>query len=152
MRILLAIDGSEYSAQAVKAVVERPWPSDTVVRVMHAVDTPIPPIVGEIAYVGGDVVAAQQESTRVGEELVARVANLLEAATLKAETVVREGKPELRIVDEAKEWSADLIVIGSHGYTGLKRLVLGSVAQSVVGHAPCSVEVVREKQPPESDG
>ena len=42
--------------------------------------------------------------------------------------------------------SADLIVLGSHGYTGIKRFLLGSVALSVVSHAPCSVEVVRRKQ------
>ena len=39
----------------------------------------------------------------------------------------------------------DLIVVGSHGYSGIKRWLLGSVAQSVVSHAPCSVEVVRHK-------
>ena len=50
-----------------------------------------------------------------------------------------------RFVDEATEWPADLIVLGSHGYTGLKRWLLGSVAQSVVAHASCSVEVVRGK-------
>ena len=59
---------------------------------------------------------------------------------------MRDGDPRTVIVDEAKEWSADLIVMGSHGYTGLKRLLLGSVAHSVVSHAPCSVEVVRVKQ------
>lgn len=62
-----------------------------------------------------------------------------------AEAAVREGGPREVIADDAKAWSADLIVVGSHGYTGLKRFLLGSVAQSVVGHAPCSVEVVRER-------
>jgi nucleotide-binding universal stress UspA family protein len=146
MRILLAVDGSEYSAQAVKAVIERPWPSNTFVRVMHAIDTPTPPVVGEITYVGDDMEAVRQANQKAGEELVARVANSLDNAKLKVETVVREGKPEFEIVEEAKEWRSDLIVIGSHGYTGFKRLVLGSVAQSVVGHAPCSVEVVRQKE------
>ena len=63
---------------------------------------------------------------------------------------MRDGDPRSAIVDEAEEWGADLIVVGSHGYTGLKRWLLGSVAQSVVGHAPCSVEVVRRKQIGES--
>ena len=49
------------------------------------------------------------------------------------------------IVDEAENWKADLIVVGSHGYTGIKKWLLGSVAQSVVSHAPCSVEVVRSR-------
>jgi nucleotide-binding universal stress UspA family protein len=113
---------------------------------MHAVDTPTPPVVGEIAYMGDDIAAVQQENKKAGEDLVAQVADSLHKAKLKVETAVREGKPEIEIVEEAKEWRADLIVIGSHGYTGFKRLVLGSVAQSVVGHAPCSVEVVRRKE------
>jgi nucleotide-binding universal stress UspA family protein len=59
------------------------------------------------------------------------------------------GDPRSVIVDQAEEWSADLIVIGSRGLTSLKRLLLGSVAQSVINHAPCSVAVVRKKQQPE---
>jgi nucleotide-binding universal stress UspA family protein len=56
---------------------------------------------------------------------------------------VREGDARSAILDEADSWGADLIVVGSHGRTGLKRLVLGSVAAAVVAHAHCSVEVVR---------
>lgn len=48
-------------------------------------------------------------------------------------------------MDEAERWPADLIVIGTHGYTGIKRWLLGSVAQAVVNRAPCSVEVVRKR-------
>jgi nucleotide-binding universal stress UspA family protein len=95
---------------------------------------------------GEDIGAILQENKKAGEELLARVANSLQTAKLKVETAMREGKPEFEIVEEAKNWGADLIVIGSHGYTGFKRLVLGSVAHSVVGHAPCSVEVVRRKE------
>ena len=113
---------------------------------MPAIDTPTPPVIGEIAYVGDTIAVAQQENKKAGEDLVDQVAESLGKAELKVEMAVRAGKPEIEIVEEAKEWRADLIVIGSHGYTGFKRLVLGSVAQSVVGHAPCSVEVVRRKE------
>ena len=58
----------------------------------------------------------------------------------------REGDARSVIVDEAQKWSADLVMLGSHGYTGIKRLLLGSVALLVVSHAPCSVEIVRRKQ------
>jgi nucleotide-binding universal stress UspA family protein len=146
MKILLAVDGSEPSVEAVRAVADRPWPSGTVVRVMHAVSTPTPPVVGEITYMSQDVAAVQQENKKAGEEVVSAAANSLAGGQLQVETVLREGKADVEIVEEAKEWGADLIVIGSHGYTGLKRLVLGSVAQSVVGRAPCSVEVARRKE------
>ena len=60
-------------------------------------------------------------------------------------TRIREGIPKDVIVEEAREWGADLIVLGSHGYGFVKRLVLGSVAAAVVAAAPCSVQVVRAK-------
>jgi nucleotide-binding universal stress UspA family protein len=54
-----------------------------------------------------------------------------------------EGDPKSQILDVAKEWKADMIVVGSHGRTGLNRFLMGSVSQGVVNHAHCSVEVVR---------
>jgi len=145
MKILLAIDDSPYSSEAVRAVAARPWPPGTTVRVLSAVEQ-IPPPAAELWYdAGGDLERARQELTKRAEQLTARVAESLAASGLKAAPVVRQGDPRSVIVDEAKEWGADLIVLGSHGYTGLKRLLLGSVAQSVVSHAPCSVEVVRQK-------
>lgn len=79
-----------------------------------------------------------------------RAAEALRLSVLSVETVAPDGDPRSVIVDEAKELSADLIIVGSHGYTGLKRRLLGSVAQTVVSHAPCPVEVVRRKQTDES--
>ena len=146
MKILLAIDGSRYSADAAREVAERLWPPDTTVRVLSAVDSIYPPA-SELWYDSGDIERAQQEMRKDAEQLVTETAETLRSSSgLTIETVVRDGDPRTVIVDEAKEWSADLIVMGSHGYTGLKRLLLGSVAHSVVSHAPCSVEVVRVKQ------
>jgi len=58
---------------------------------------------------------------------------------------VYDGDPRSVIVDESEDWQADLIVLGSHGYTRIKKWLLGSVAQSVVSHASCSVEIVRSR-------
>ncbi len=150
MKILLAVDGSEYSAAAVEGVAARPWPPGTTVRVLSAVERVTPPA-AEVWYdAGGSLEEAQQVLTKRAEQLTAGVAERLRASGLSAEAAVRDGDPRSVIVDEAEEWDADLIVVGSHGYTGLKRWLLGSVAQSVVSHAPCSVEVVRRKQTEES--
>jgi nucleotide-binding universal stress UspA family protein len=54
-----------------------------------------------------------------------------------------EGEPRTEILDKAKAWGADLIVLGSHGRQGWDRLLMGSVAESVALHAHCSVQVVR---------
>jgi nucleotide-binding universal stress UspA family protein len=145
MKILLAVDGSEYSAAAVEAVTTRPWPSGTMVRVLTAIEPVVPPAT-ELWYdAGGNLDRARQELTTHAEQLTAGVAETLRASGLSAETATLEGDPRSVIVDEAERWSADLVVIGTHGYTGIKRWLLGSVAQAVVSHAPCSVEVVRKK-------
>jgi hypothetical protein len=62
-----------------------------------------------------------------------------------ASPATSSGHPVQEIVDRAEHWGADLIVVGSHGYRGFKRLLLGSVSQAVASHAQCSVEIVRSK-------
>jgi len=145
MKILLGVDGSEYSAAAVEEVATRPWPSETTVRVLTAIEPVVPPA-AELWYdAGGNLERAREELTTHAEQLTAGVAERLRASGLRVEAAVRDGDPRSVIVDEAESWSADLIVIGTHGYTGIKRWLLGSSAQAVVTHAPCSVEVVRKK-------
>ncbi|HEY2970932.1 MAG TPA: universal stress protein [Pyrinomonadaceae bacterium] len=146
MKILLAVDGSEYSAAAIKEVAKRPWPPRSTVRVLSVVE-PITPPAAELWYDGrGSLERATQEMRKRAIELTKMTATKLRRNGLKIESSVREGHPRTAIVDEARKWRADLIVLGSHGHTGLKRLLLGSAALSVVSHAPCSVEVVRRKQ------
>lgn len=67
-------------------------------------------------------------------------------ATLAVDILVRNGQPALEIVDVAKENGADLIIISTHGYGGLKHLWFGSIAEQVVRHATCPVLVVRESE------
>jgi nucleotide-binding universal stress UspA family protein len=70
--------------------------------------------------------------------------------TISLDAGLVPGSPRSAILDEAERWGADLIVLGSHGYRGWQRFLLGSVSQAVVSHAKCSVEVVRCR--PESEG
>src|SRR5205085_8240235 len=143
--ILLAVDDSSLSSAAAGVVGARPWPSNTVVRVLSAVE-PVPLPATELWYDTSNLIErAQQELHARAKALTERVTQTLQRSGLLAEPAVREGDPRSVIVDEAERWGADLIVVGSHGYTGLQRFLLGSVAQSVVNHAPCSVEVVRAK-------
>jgi len=146
VKLLLAIDDSEYSTAAIKEVAKRPWPPRTVVRVITVVE-PVPPAAAELWYdASGSLERAQQALTKRATKLTQKTSDSLKRKGFKIETAVREGDARSAIVDEARKWSADLIVLGSHGYTGIKRLLLGSVASSVVSHAPCSVEIVRRKQ------
>jgi len=146
MKILLAVDESEYSAAATKEIAKRPWPKGTTVRVLTVVE-PFPPIAIEPWYGGQEsLVRIGKEVRKRARDLTKKIAASLRRKGIKTQVAVLEGDPRSRIVDEAEEWKADLIVLGSHGYTGIKRLLLGSVASSVVSHAPCSVEIVRQKK------
>lgn len=146
MKILLAVDESEYSALAVTEVARRPWPKGTSVRVLTVAE-PFPPIAIEPWYGGREsLVPIDKEVQKRAQHLAKKTAESLKKKGIKTQAVVLEGDARFRIVDEADRWAADLIVMGSHGYTGIKRLLLGSVASSVVGHAPCSVEIVRRKK------
>jgi nucleotide-binding universal stress UspA family protein len=140
MRIILAIDGSAQSEEAVRTIASRPWPDDTVVRIVTVLDSSIPPSMPEL-LLGGGSAEVEETRRRTADQLVRKVAESL--THVRTEFVVREGDAAKGIIDEAAEWPADLIVIGSSGRGGLKRLVLGSVSQAVAAKAPCSVEIVR---------
>ena len=146
MKILLAVDGSPHSQDAVDEIARRPWPPEVTIRVLSAIQPYTPPAT-EFVLAGATLEDMRRKQTSEAEGLTARAAAAVKSASVTTETVVREGDPRSAIVDEAEEWGADLIVVGSHGRTGLKRWLLGSVAQAVVGHAPCSVEVVRRREP-----
>lgn len=148
MRVLLAVDGSPHSHIAVDEVAERLWPEGTSVKVLTVIHAAAP-----LAIDPAFVLAAAHVEQVEGQRLLAPV--LVDSAAEKLRTraphlvvttMVVEGNPKDVIVEEAREWDADLIVVGSHGYGRLKRMVLGSVAGAVVASAPCSVLVARERQ------
>ena len=157
MNVLLPLDGSEHSDAALEEVANRPWPPGSAIRALHVIPTPMitaaayapPPPALAIGAGTSGWPPAIAETYKIfqerAEELLEQAAERLRSAGLQVETQILEGDPRDEIVDQAKTWPADLIVMGSHGYSGIKRWLLGSVAQSVVGHAPCSVEVVRKK-------
>ncbi len=144
MKILLAVDGSEASDAAIDEVRQRPWPTDSTVRVLSVVEQYMPstPDVVLASMTFEEIRARLSEDA---ERLTRAAAERVAAPSITVETDVREGDPRTAILDAADDWNADLIVVGSHGRTGLERLVMGSVAQSVVAHARCSVQVVRRR-------
>jgi nucleotide-binding universal stress UspA family protein len=146
MKILLAIDGSMFSDRAVQEVVHRPWPAGSEVKIISVVE-PMVTMMTETwvlpdNYWDGARQAATAQAQAALDDAVAR---FKEATTqpLKLTTEIHEGYAKRVILDEAEAWGANLIVLGSHGYSGFKRLLLGSVSQAVATHARCSVEIVR---------
>lgn len=144
MKILLAIDGSSCSDAAVKEVARRPWPERSMVKVLTVYEIPMPPTPEGWAmpanyYEEMDVALRKQAQNVVDQALQKLKVN----KWIKTDASLLPGPPRLVILEEAENWGADLIVVGSHGYSAWKRFLLGSVSQAVVSHARCSVEVVR---------
>jgi nucleotide-binding universal stress UspA family protein len=93
---------------------------------------------------------AADASRRQHDELAQNMTVQLQASGLKAEAERRDGDAATEILAAANASKADLIVIGTHGRTGLTRVVLGSVARNVLQHSACSVLVLREGRPEDS--
>jgi nucleotide-binding universal stress UspA family protein len=136
MKILLAIDSSSASRVAVDQVAARPWPANTQVMVLTAVDTREPFALSVIV---------EEINTRA-RQLVDKAVRQLRSAGLTAETIVGQGDPKHVILDQAAALEADLIVLGAHGHNAVERFLLGSVSRSVLHHGHCSVELIRPFQ------
>lgn len=153
MNILIALDGSACSMAAVDEIVKRPWPENTLVKVVHIVE---PFHTERGAWHANYVpiaVKVQKELLEAGKSIVEEPAEKLknhfgeEMVTCE----VQEGYTADRILETAESWPADMIVVGSHGRKGFTRFLLGSVSQSIVSRANCSVEVVKVKQEVETE-
>lgn len=162
-RILLATDGSEDSELAAQAAAELSNKTGSELHMVHAsqprasIPTPYPPGAGggavaeplgpgEAAAVERDLVAEETESETRGQKVLdQQVRRVEEAGGEVAGKHDREGVAPREIVDLSEEIEAGLIVMGSRGLRGLKRMVMGSVSESVVRHAHCPVMVVRQK-------
>ena len=148
MKILLAVDGSDYSDAAVDAVAERPWPDGSTVKIISAVELPYLATTEPWALPDSYYAQTEQVANEQAEEAVREARHRLEAGREKPIEIigeVRAGRAEDVIIEEAEQWGADLIVMGSHGYRGVTRFLLGSVSHAVATHAPCSIEIVRQR-------
>lgn len=146
MKILLAVDGSAYSDAAVEEIVKRPWPPGSEVKVITAAELPIMIGIEPWAVSPGYFEQIEKGMRLAAQDVINRAMvklNTIDDKTLKISTEIIEGQPRQVIVDEADQWQADLIVMGSRGLGAWNRLLLGSVSSGVVHHAGCSVEIVR---------
>lgn len=144
MKILLAMDDSEFSQAAMRALVSQMRPEGAEVLVLRVVQPHIFSIPPEMAegYAPEQDEMRKEEFQRAQESLN-QASQALGAAHFSVNTRVVESETRNGILDVAAEWGADWIVLGSHGRKGLQRFLIGSVAESVARHAQCSVLVVR---------
>ncbi|MDZ4832299.1 MAG: universal stress protein [Candidatus Melainabacteria bacterium] len=135
MKVIFAVDDSKYSDYALESVSSRPWPTGTQFRLLS-------------------VLELSRQSEEIHEKLVAGVKQLLKTkadmlTTLhpgsQVDTRIMQGSCKEAILQEAGDWGADHIVVGSHGRKGVQKFLLGSVAEGLLGQAHCTVEIVRLK-------
>jgi nucleotide-binding universal stress UspA family protein len=142
-RVLVTTDFSDASRQALPLAVELARQFDATLALVHVFPAALP---GELSHLG---IVFEQE--RLAAEARIRLERFRETelpASLRVEVTLLEGAAGNQIITFAKDAEADLIVIATHGHTGLKHLWLGSTAERVVRHAPCPVLVVHERPVP----
>lgn len=143
-RILLAADNSDYSQAALNWLKKFKWDTDTAFKVI----TVIPPLIesfeDEHTTRMSDIMSQQQRLRDAAKIELGVMAQNLEAYT-RTDVIIEitEGDPREEILHQASLWNADLIVMGSHGRSGLTKLLLGSVSQAVALHSECAVAVIR---------
>jgi nucleotide-binding universal stress UspA family protein len=140
MKILLAIDDSKFSEAAAKSLAGQFRPEETEVRVLQVVE---PISISEPPEMAPGYYPELDAQLPRAHEVVDRVAKMLSSTGFRVTTSVATGDARSVILENAEEWHADLIVLGSHGRKGLGRFFLGSVSEAVARHARCSVQIVR---------
>ena len=148
MRILIATDGSEYSKAAIEQCCRMVIDSDNADVLIVSSFEDAYPIMAEPVAMSGDYYQKLEDAVReLAEGFVADAEKMVRdkfpEAKFSIKTEVLRGPPDQRVLEKAKEWKADLIVVGSHG-RGFWGRLLGSVSNGIVHHAPCSVLVVRK--------
>ena len=141
MKILLPVDGSEASLKAVDYVIDyiQSFHSPVSLDVLH-VHSPIP-LASVVSHVGEQTLLAYYREE--GEKQLAPACDRLTAARCTFQRHLHVGLPAEIIVDMAKQWKSDQIVMGYHGYGALRGTVLGSVTSQVLHHVTCPVLLVR---------
>jgi nucleotide-binding universal stress UspA family protein len=143
----IALDGSDGARAALEYLSALPLPSDLAVRLVSVVEP--------LRYPASDVLSpplielmTEYEDERRGdfERVLAHASGVLRGRVGKVTTTTVVGQAAPSILSEAAKQPSDLVVVGARGLGTVKRLLLGSVSESVLRHASCSVLIVRAKE------
>lgn len=141
-KILVPIDFSDYSKNALKYAVQFAKHFNSSMYLIYVIEPVIYPAdfsMGQVAIPAMDA----NIQARAGEELSNLAKNYVDPS-IKVEIIIKTGKPFVEINETAKEKDIDLIIIATHGHTGVEHLLFGSTAEKVVRKAPCPVLTLRE--------
>ena len=139
--IVVPLDFSTLAEHALEAAKDYGREFGSKLVLVHAVEPIVQPV--EYAIVPSDMAEINLRQAAASRKRFEEVKSALQSEGLTCEVEVKVGRPWQVIVETAKSVKADLIIIPTHGYGGIKHLLLGSTAERVVQHAECSVLVVR---------
>ncbi len=146
MKILFATDGSETARAALDFMLAFPLPEDSDITLVSVIDR------DKLAHHDAGSLSEEQSKalreteeavTKACDQLLSEAAERVRDAGWAGRKLIRSGHPADEIVRAAAELEADLVVVGSHGLTGIKRYLLGSVSSTVLEYAHCSVMIVK---------
>jgi nucleotide-binding universal stress UspA family protein len=141
-RILVPIDFSDCSKKALLYALPFARDHQAAITLLYVV----PPAYGASESSGIDYAELEASMKEGGQKELDKLSAATAAGDVSAQALVCVGSPAREIVETARRLPADLIVISTHGRTGLKHVFLGSVAEHVVQRAPCPIFVVRENE------
>lgn len=136
--ILVPTDGSEYSFYAAEHAAYLAKALAAKVYALNVVNAPL------AFHAGIHYAESKAEMEASGREAVKKIKALCDENSVPCEEMIVDGEPRAAIVDVACRVNADCIVIGSLGMSALERVIIGSVSDSVLRHAPCPVLMVRK--------
>ncbi|MEO6785796.1 MAG: universal stress protein [Chthoniobacteraceae bacterium] len=140
-KILVPVDFSEHSHKALRYALAFATQFDAEVTLVHIVEQMVYP--GDWMY---PPLAVTDFAVEKREQMIERLRALDAGSGVKTQHVVRLGRAWQEVIEIAQEQKADMIILATHGYTGLKHVLLGSVAEKIVRHAPCPVLSVRPEE------
>jgi nucleotide-binding universal stress UspA family protein len=142
-RIVVGTDGSESAERAVDVAGELARLSGAQLQVVTAYQPARTAVLAGVGASGGAVLPSWlgDDERVAAEEVVRRARRRMEGTGVSVHAVARQGEPADALLAVAEELDADLLVVGNRGMNGVRRYLLGAVADRVVHHAPCSVYV-----------
>jgi nucleotide-binding universal stress UspA family protein len=155
MKLLIAYDGSSHADAALENLKETGLPPQVEAVVLSAADVWLLPDPRPVSpSVPASVIAAAEKAQSQARAAVEQAENLARQACQRLQADFPEWQVQAEahansaawaIIEKAEAWPADLVVVGSHGASGLEKLILGSVSQKVVTEVRCSVRVARRR-------
>ncbi len=143
-KILVPTDFSIHAGLALHHALDLARVFEASVTLLHTYEWPIPVTMEAGAYLSGDMIQAMEREAQSSlDEATAQAHRHWKGAAGAIACELAVGPAALRITEKAKQGHYDLVVMGTHGRTGLKRLLIGSVAERVVRSASCPVLTVR---------